>query len=125
MGQLKISSGDVAITVSLRDTPTAHALHDAAPFSSTARTWGDEVYFETPVHTELEADARAIVVAGELAYWTEGDAIAIGFGPTPISQGSEIRLASPTNIWGETDGDVRQLNSVNDGDTILVEKISS
>jgi hypothetical protein len=53
----------------------------------------------------------------------EGDSIAIGFGPTPISEGDEIRLAAPTNIWGRAVDDVRALNTVKDGDSIRVERL--
>lgn len=122
MRRLKMTIGTVVLTAELFDTPTADALYAAAPFTSRARTWGKEVYFPAPVTLMREADARAVVEAGELAFWTEGDSIAIGFGPTPISRGTEIRLASPTNIWGRAVEDVRLLSGTRDNAAITVEK---
>ena len=72
-----------------------------------------------------EEDAKAVVEAGELAFWVEGSSIAIGYGPTPISHGDEIRLAAPTNIWGRALDDVRLLASVNNGDAIEVHAIDT
>ena len=123
MRQLKIEVGQVTLTVTLRDTPTADALYEAAPFQASANTWGDEVYFRTPVAVALEEDARDVVDAGELAFWVEGDAIAIGFGPTPVSRGEEIRLAAPTNIWADAVEDVGALAGVGDGAPIQVTRV--
>ena len=122
MRKVRMIIGPVEITAELLDTPTAEAILGALPFTAVARTWGEEVYFATPLGVAREPDARALVEAGELAFWVEGDAIAIGFGPTPISQGGEIRLAAPTNIWGRALDDVRALKRVKDGDPIRVER---
>ena len=124
MRKLKMTIGGIEITAELFDTPTADAIYQNLPFSSTARTWGKEVYFDTPVTSKNEADARDVVEAGELAFWLAGNAIAIGFGPTPVSQGEEIRLASPCNVWGRAVEDVRGLMVVKDGDPITVERLS-
>lgn len=113
--------GDIELIASPRNTPTAHAITAALPIHSSAQTWGDEVYFATPVKSELEEDARAVVAAGEIAFWVEGQCIAIGFGPTPISQGDEIRLAARTNIWADAIDDVRLLKSVTAGESIRVD----
>ena len=123
MKKLKMTIGGVEITAELFATPTADAIWRALPFSSTARTWGEEVYFDTPVLAKNVADARDVVEAGELAFWLAGSAIAIGFGPTPVSHGDEIRLASPCNIWGRAVEDVRGLVDVRDGAPITVEAL--
>ena len=121
MTKLILKIGPISLVAELLDTPTAKEILKHAPFTSSANTWGDEVYFDTPIVISKEADARDIVVAGELAFWVEGSCIAVGFGPTPISQGDEIRLAAKTNIWGQSLTDVRLLSKVKDGDPVSVE----
>lgn len=124
MRELKISVGEVEIRVELFDTPTADAILANVPFESRASIWGEEVYFATPVSVPAEPDARTVVEAGEMAFWLDGDSKAIGFGPTPISQGDEIRLASPANIWGRALDDVRLLASVRAGAPIWVTAVA-
>ncbi len=72
---LRITVDEVVINVEFRPTATAEAIRAATPFDSTASTWGDEVYFSTPVRVDREADARDVVEAGELAFWVEGNAM--------------------------------------------------
>jgi hypothetical protein len=123
MAKIRMTIGAVVIEAETFDTPTAEAILAACPFTASAMTWGEEVYFSIPVGVAREDDARAVVEAGEMAYWPDGDAIAIGFGPTPISRGDEIRLASPCNIWGRALSDVRDLAPIRGGEAITVEAV--
>ncbi|WP_042364748.1 cyclophilin-like fold protein [Streptacidiphilus neutrinimicus] len=111
-------------TATLRPTPTSEALRAALPIQSTASTWGKEVYFRTPVSRPVEPDARQVVEPGTVAFWTDGDSLALPFGPTPISRADECRLASPCNLLGALDGDPKALATVRDGDAIRVELVT-
>ena len=122
MRHIKMTIGSVVLEAELLETPTAEAIWNALPFTSRANTWGEEVYFSTPVKVKRESNARDVVEPGELAFWVEGDSIAVGFGRTPVSRGDEIRLAARTNIWGMAKGDVKQLQSVKSGEPITMEK---
>lgn len=120
MSRVRFDFGTVQLDAELLSTPTAKAIAAALPITASALTWGEEVYFEIPVQVAREKDARAVVTPGELAYWPDGNAIAIGFGRTPISKGDECRLASPCNIWAKALGDVKSLKSVRAGTRIKV-----
>lgn len=121
MRKMKITMGAVVLEVELLDTPTADQLYNALPFQASANTWGEEVYFSTPVGVAEEPDARDVMEPGDIAFWPPGNAIAIAFGRTPASRGDELRLASPCNVWARALGDVKQLQSVAAGTAIQCE----
>jgi hypothetical protein len=125
--RIRFIMGDISLDAELLNTPTAKAIAMKLPFESKAMTWGEEVYFDIPaeVPTQKRAqDAKTVVTPGEIAYWPDGHAIAIGFGRTPISQTGECRLASPCNIWAKALGDVKILKSVRAGTKIEVHKLT-
>ena len=118
--RLAVSIGAVRVLIELNDSPTAKALAAAAPFSSQAQTWGEEVYFSTPVSAKREGDAKQVVDAGTACFWCDGDAIALPFGRTPISTDERPKLASPCNVIGRVSGDAKVLARVMPGDKIEV-----
>jgi hypothetical protein len=120
LARIRFDFGTLTLDAELLDTPTAKAIAAALPISSSALTWGEEVYFDVPVEVKREGNARAVVTPGEVAYWPEGPAIALGFGRTPISQGNETRLASPCNIFARALGDVKSLGKVKAGTKVEV-----
>ncbi|WP_329196732.1 MULTISPECIES: cyclophilin-like fold protein [unclassified Streptomyces] len=119
--KIRISWPAGQLIATLEETPSSKALAEALPISASAHTWGEEVYFDTGVSVTLEHDARQVVEPGTVAFWTEGDALALPYGPTPISRSGESRLASPCNVLGSFDGDPRLLATVRDGDPVRVE----
>jgi hypothetical protein len=118
--RLKVESGAVSLEIELRDTPTAKALAAALPFESTAQTWGEEVYFSTPVSAQLEPDAQQTVEPGTACFWTQGEAIALPYGRTPISTDARSKLAAPCNLIGKVLDDCKVLAKVRAGSKIKV-----
>ena len=123
--RIVIKIGKVKVFAELKETPTAQKLLEALPFATRAETWGEEVYFRIPVNAVLEADAKQVVSPGTVCFWTQGNCLALPFGPTPISEGKECRLADACNILGKLDGDLECLRNVRDGDPVRLEVASN
>jgi uncharacterized protein len=120
--RLILQAGKVSLTLELRETPTSKAVYAAAPFEARAQTWGEEIYFSTPVSAQLEADARQVVEPGTVCFWTEGDALALPWGRTPISTDERPKLASRCNVMGTLVGDPKALGRIKAGERITVSK---
>jgi hypothetical protein len=123
MARIRFDFGALKLDAELLDTPTAKAIAEVLPVTSAVLTWGEEVYFDVPVDVAHEPEARAVITPGEIAYWPQGPAIAIGFGRTPISKGDETRLASPCNVFAKAIGNVKALAKVKTGVEVKVSKL--
>lgn len=122
--KISISVGPVALEAELLDTPTANRILDILPIEGSANVWGDEIYFDIPLSLELEADARADVAVGDLAYWPAGPAFCIFFGPTPVSTDEQPRAYSPVNVFGRLLGDAGRFRKTLNGAPVNVAKVA-
>ena len=119
-----INYNDFNLNIKLNNSQTSKAIQKLNDFIAKINTWGEEIYFETPLKTaKLEPNSRDVINLGEVAYWVEGSSIAIGFGPTPASLGNEIRLVTKVNIIGNydvSDANLQFLKNLNDNNKINV-----
>ncbi len=122
MKKIRIITGEISAVAELSSSKTSDAIWDALPIENTVNTWGEEIYFDIPVKSVLDETAKEVVEKGELGYWPTGNAFCIFFGPTPASQGDEIRPASAVNIVGKVEGDVDIFKSIRDGTVIKLER---
>ena len=120
--QIQIKASSVAALAELDDTRAADAIWQALPLTSSAHTWGDEIYFSIPVDIDLEK-GQEVVNSGDLGYWPPGKAFCIFFGLTPASRGNEIRPASAVEVFGRLTDEPGVFSSVKDGEKIVVEKV--
>ena len=125
MSTLRVSfenGPEISITLREDETATVAKLLSSVPFRAKVNRWGDEVYFDAPVSAELEEDARAVMDVGAVAFWPDGSAGAIFFGPTPFSTAGRPRAYSPCNMLGRVSGDATLLRSVVSGSSVEVSK---
>ena len=117
---IQIIAENVQVEAELNDGPTAKSIIDTLPIEASARRWDGEIYFSITVEAELEENSRDVLEAGELAFWPPAKAFCIFFGPTPASQGDEIRAASKVNIIGKLKSDGSGLWDVPNGAKIII-----
>jgi len=120
--RIRITAGEVTLYGRLNDTPTARMLVEVLPVTAECATWGGEVYFPVPLGAAREPDACEVLAAGQIAYWPDGKCVCLFFGPTPMSDGDEIRAASPVNVVGNIEGDPNELELIAQGARVTIER---
>ena len=120
---IRIIAGGTVLEGELFDTPSAKAVAQILPIEESPNVWGDEFYFEVPVKMGLEDVATTDVKVGDIGYWPPGSALAIFFGPTPLSRGSDPVPASEVNVVGRITGDARALRKEKGTARLRIEKV--
>ena len=102
-----------------RSPNTVKAILENLPIKVNINRWGDELYTEKTKIIEEEEDAKKEVNLLDVAYWPEGNALCLFYGPTPISKEGKIFVYSPVNIVG------RIIVHNNEKDDVLEKVINS
>ena len=108
-------TGDIAVRAALEPGPTTQLLLDILPFQGTARFWGKLTRVDVPLEAYAEPGARITAEIGDLLWSPDFEDLMIPFGPTPISKGPEIRLASLSTRVGRMLDDPRAFAAMQDG----------
>jgi hypothetical protein len=117
-----ITVSGIVLRAEFFDTPCARAVAGVLPLAARPNTWGDEFYFEIPLAFDTDATATVNVRAGDIGYWPPGRALAIFFGPTPMSTGTEPVPASEVNLVGRITGDASLLRRVKESRQIRIDR---
>lgn len=94
---------DREISIELNDSrspKTFQAIIENLPVEINITKWGDELYTERTQISANEENAKREVDYLDVAYWPEGNALCLFYGPTPISKDGQILAYSPVNIVG-------------------------
>ena len=110
--KVTIRVGGIMLYAELFDTPCARKVAEALPIIKEPNKWGDEFYFEIPVSMPSDETATTVVKVGDIGYWPPGNALAIFFGPTPLSKGIDPVPASAVNLVGKIAGDAAVLRNI-------------
>lgn len=120
MNKIIIKAANKQWEASLNESATAREIYKLLPIKRSANLWGDEIYFSIPVDVDMEAGAKEEVESGTLAYWPPGNAFCLFFGPTPASNSSKPKAASPVNIIGKLLSDFKGLKTIKEGEVLEI-----
>ena len=100
---------------------TVKAILDNLPIEVKINKWGDELYTERTSIVAEEENAQSIVNLLDVAYWPEGNALCLFYGPTPISNSpNEILPYSPVNIVGKIISEGDLLHQIKDRSKVVI-----
>ncbi|MEM2979466.1 MAG: cyclophilin-like fold protein [Methanomassiliicoccales archaeon] len=107
--------------IELNDTKTAMEIWDALPFETYTNVWGAEISFEIPIAAELER-GKTLMEVGEVAFWPDGNALCLFYGPTPVSRSNKPEAISKVTPVGRILGDPGRLKNVGDRMRVILER---
>ena len=119
---IRILVGKTSLRAELFDTPCAKQIIAKLPIEAIPNEWGDEFYFEIPVIAQLDDTETTKVAIGDIGYWPPGKALAIFFGPTPMSKGTDPVPASAVNLVGKILDDAAILKQEKGAARIILDK---
>ncbi len=90
--KIRITAGEVESEAELNDSMTAKLIWDALPIEARGNRWGEEIYFRTPVRTDLEARAHGMCFRRE--------SLATGRREMPSASSSALRLPAAAMRFG-------------------------
>ncbi|HEX7534759.1 MAG TPA: cyclophilin-like fold protein [Syntrophales bacterium] len=120
---VKITIGNLTLSAELFDTACAKEIAARLPIKARPDEWGDEYYFEIPLTASLDETATTKVKVGDIGYWPPGKALAIFFGRTPMSTGSDPVPASAVNLVGKIIDDATLLKKAKGATEIIIETL--
>ncbi len=101
-----IGKGKALAKLDERNPKIREAFFRTLPLEGMANLWGEEVYFDVPLHMENE-NPSPYAAAGDICYWSPGPAFCIFFGKTQpysavnhigkITEGLEIFRSAATD----------------------------
>lgn len=111
--------GELEAEIIDKNPDTTKAILKALPFQSPANVWGEEIYFDIPIDAS-EEDSQKEMELGDIAFWPQGNAMCIFFGPTPVSDSEKPKAYGPVNLFAKVIGDIYTLGKVREGEIIRV-----
>ncbi len=105
----------------MKSPKTCKKILNSLPLTGKANIWGGEVYFYVGVDIEPENPVQDVDV-GNVAYWPQGEAICIFYGPTPISTSDKPKAYSSVNVFAKITGSIAVFKAVKQGEAITVSK---
>jgi hypothetical protein len=119
---VRITVGAVTLEAEFKPTRTAKAIYELLPIETEMQVWGEEFYFKIPFVKDHRETATLKVAVGDIAYWGNGQAVAIFFGRTPVSTGPDPAPADRVNLIGKIKGDATVLRTAMGATKIKMEQ---
>lgn len=119
---IRLSSDGTLVTVDLDGSELAEKIVEELPLESRVSTWGEEIYFPIPVESEPGSLTQDVEV-GDVAFWHEGQSLAVFFGPTPMSEDEQPVPADDVELVGTVSSGLDELSGFRAGQAIEVEVV--